>query len=50
MEIEEGAASADNPRQDLHNSSDECADFLFLLFQDGANKTWKIQNLNRKNN
>ena len=39
MEIEEGAASADNTRRDLHNSSDECADFLFLLFQDGANKT-----------
>ena len=44
MEIEEGVASADNTLRDLHNSSDDvkatkCADFLFLLFQDIANKT-----------
>ena len=44
MEIEEGAALVDNTLRDLHNSSDDvkatkCEDFLFLLFQDGANKT-----------
>ena len=44
MEIEEGVASADNTLRGLHNSSDgvkatKCADFLFLLFQDIANKT-----------
>ena len=44
MEIEEGVASADNTLRDLHNSLDDvkatkCADFLFLLFQDIANKT-----------
>ena len=43
MEIEEGADLADNTLRDLHISSDDakatkCADFLFLLFQDGANK------------
>ena len=44
MEIEEGVASADNTCRDLHNSSDDAkgtkwTDFLFLLFQEGANKT-----------
>ena len=44
MEIEEGVASVDNTIRGLHNSSDDvkatkCADFMFLLFQDGANKT-----------